>query len=127
MLKEIIKRCEFDAVPAILMLQGMQPEWVAEVLMEVETLGGFVLGGCAIGIIGASLGAVVGSAFGGVGAVPGAEVGTLIGVVAGSCGGGFLADASSGQHVAELTGLAKIIKARKRVEELNKKKEIVDK
>ena len=125
--KEVIKRCEFDAVPAILMLQGVQPEWVAKVLMEVVTLGGFVLGGCAIGLIGASLGAVVGSAFGGVGAVPGAEVGTLIGVVAGSCGGGFLADASSKWHIAELTGLAKIIKARKRVEELKQKKKNVGK
>ena len=57
--KEIIKKCKMDSVPAMLMLQGMTPGWVAAVLglagvvgTAVGWLGGGVAGGAAGGTAG---------------------------------------------------------------------------
>ena len=138
--KEIIKKCNYDAIPAMLMLQGISPEWAAKLLImtgsTVGYAGGHIFGGVVGGgvgaVVGGGVGAVFGAVFGGgVGAMPGAvagaEIGECVGILAGSCAGGVVASAGSGWGIAELTGLAKIIRARKKVEELNKKKENVDK
>ena len=138
--KEIIKKCNYDAIPAMLMLRGIPPQWAAELLMMAGSTVGYAGGHIAGGIIGSGVGAMTGAIVGtivgavcsgGVGAVPGAavggEIGEVVGVVMGSCVGGVVAGAGSGWGVAELTGLAKIIKARKKVEELKKKKETVSK
>ena len=119
--KEIIKRCEFDAVPAILMLQGIPPEWVAKVLMGISRLIGGGVVGCGVGsVVGMGIGAAVGTTLGGVGAVPGAAVGAAIGESMGILAGMFVGGTSNMWCVDELTGLVKIIKARKRLEELKK-------
>lgn len=114
----------------MLVLQGIPPEWVAKILFAAGALGGFASGyfcaeyvfGSVGSAVGAAAGGVIGVSVGGIGFVPGAAVGgyigTLTGIVVGHC---------SGWGVAELTGLTKIIKARKRVEKLKKKKANVDK
>ena len=92
LIKEIIKKCKFDAIPAMLVLQGMQPGWVAKVLMRAGAFGM----------------AAVSVAIGGLGAVLGAAL-----------AGSILA--SSGWGVEQLTGLANIIKARENKEVKEKK------
>ena len=61
LMKEIIKKCKFDAIPAMLVLQGMQPGWVAKVLMKAGAFGMAAAAGFAIG----GLGGVVGAALAG--------------------------------------------------------------
>ena len=132
LIKEIIKKCKFDAIPAILMLQGMPPEWVAKVLRQAGALFGSV-GGAAVGggvgsvagsVVGMGIGAAVGVIFGGVGAAPGAAAGAVIGESIGTSAGMVFGSAGTAWCVDELTGLAKIIKARKRVEELKEKRNV---
>ena len=40
--KLLLKESIYNAIPAILMLQGMAPEWVAKVLREARALVGFL-------------------------------------------------------------------------------------
>ena len=139
--KEIIKKCKIDAIPAMLVVQGITPHWVAEVLkvagdVSAGTAGGvarFVTGagpGLVAGVLGGVVGAVVGAAFGGIGAIPGAALGAAKGAGIGAAvgiGGGIAINRLGGRifegmHakrlVEELTGLVMILKARQRVEEL---------
>lgn len=143
--KEIIKKCEIDSIPAMLVLQGMTPGWIQAVLglgglvgMGAGWVGGLAAGAAAGGTAGASIGGVVGgvfgAAFGGVGAIPGAAVGTAIGegigLVTGAvtgAGAGIAAGVGTLNATARLSDewftYAAIIRARKRVEELKMKKE----
>ena len=127
--KEIIKKCEIDSIPAMLVLQGMTPGWI-EAVLELGVFVGAAAGWLGVGTAGASVGSVVGgaigAAFGGVGVIPGAAVGTTIGEVIGAVAVGGAA-ASTVNAAARLSDkwytYAAIIRARKRVEELKKKKE----
>ena len=143
--KEIIKKCKMDSIPAMLMLQGMTPGWVAAVLglggivgSGVGWLGGAAVGGAAGtsvgGAVGGVVGGAIGTAFGGVGAVPGAAVGAAIGefieCLTGAItvgGAGVLATGGTVAGAATLSekwfSYAAIVRARQRVEELKKKKE----
>ena len=111
--KEIIKKCNIHAIPALLFLQGITPQSVNEVLKESSTegaaegaaeskadrsylkvivgvVGGIVggaVGGAVIGAATAGLGAGVGV---GVGAAIGAEAAVLIGAGIGLVGGGTI-------------------------------------
>ena len=143
--KEIIKKCKMDSIPAMLVLQGIKPGWIVEV-MDIGAFlasgvtmfqGGGVVGtvaGSSIGgVVGGAVGGAIGSVFGGVGAIPGATVGAAIGEGIGTITGG-IAGATAGAMVTfgavhathekgiEWTGIAAIIRARQRVEELRKKK-----
>ena len=143
--KEIIKRCEIDSIPAMLVLQGMTPGWIKAVLGLGGTVGagagwvgggmaGAVAGGTAGGSIGGVVGGAIGAAFGGVGSIPGTAIGAGIGEVIGAMtggvtvgGAGVAAAASTVDALARLSDkwytCAAIIRARKRVEELKMKKE----
>lgn len=143
--KEIIKKCKMDSIPAMLMLQGMTPGWVAAVLglgglagVAVGWAGGGMAGGIAGtsigGVVGGAVGGAIGAVFGGVGAVPGAAVGATIGEGIGAVtgavtvgGAGILATGSTVAGAAKLSekwfSYAAIVRARQRVEELKKKKE----
>ena len=146
--KEIIKKCKMDSIPAMLMLQGLTPGWVAAVLglgglagLAVGWLGGGMAGGigCAAagtsmgGVVGGAVGGAIGTIFGGVGAIPGTTVGSAIGEGIGFMtgavtvgGAGILATggAVAGATLSEKWfSYAAIVGARLRVEELKKKKE----
>ena len=143
--KEIIKKCKMDSIPAMLVLQGIKPQWIVEVMglgaffatgLTIFPAGGLLgatAGGSAGGVVGGALGGAIGAVFGGVGSIPGAVTGAAIGEQIGLLAG-FLGGAMAGGMAAmgtvvvadeigkELTGIAKIIRARQRVEELKKKK-----
>lgn len=129
--KEIIRKCEVDAIPAILALQGITPDWLAKVYGFVS--GGFVgylIGVLLGGVIGAGVGAGIGALAGGVGAIPGGIAGAEIGAELGIYGAsavtiptGILLGGMTGVQLAkELPGIAMLIKARETVKELKKKK-----
>ena len=162
--KEIIKKCKKNSIPAMLMLQGMTPDWVEAVLvlggavgMGAGWLGGGVAGGAAGavagatagataggsigGVVGGVVGGAVGTVFGGIGAIPGAAIGATIGEGIGAVTGavtggvtGVVTVGGAGVAAAAYTmyGTARlsdklfsyvaIIRARKTVEELEKKK-----
>ena len=142
--KELIKKCKIDSIPAMLALQGLTPEWVATILglggfvgTSVGLIGGTIGGGMAGtsigGVVGGAVGSAIGSVFGGVGSIPGAAVGKLIGggigAAAGSitgtttgCVTGLMATYGATRLGEKLMGFVTIIGARKRVEELKKKK-----
>lgn len=136
LLKEVIKKCDIDAIPAILKIQGIAPLWVARALGGVlgaadAAAGGGTIGGIFGCVIGASIGAAVGA---GVGTLPGAVTGAAVGFWIGAASGAGVVGVPSaivggidgGKHpsefVQELTGLAMIIKARHLVEEKKKAK-----
>jgi len=137
--KEIVKRCEVDAIPAMLALQGITPEWIAYAIAgglgggAFGGVAGFLIGlfpGIGVGLLGGVVGGSIGALAGGIGVVPGAIAGAKMGaemglvygfsgIVAVTSGVGVLAGMKIG--VDELTGIAMLIKARKIVEESKKK------
>ena len=60
--KEIIKKCKMDSIPAMLVLQGIKPQWIVEVM----GLGAFLATGFTIFPAGGLLGATAGGSAGGV-------------------------------------------------------------
>ena len=143
--KEVVKRCRMNAIPALLVLQGITPRKVAELLSMAGSVAGGAIGAVCGGIGGASvlawLGLVVGGVVGGVaagvatgglgvvgGALVGAEMGADTGFGIGALGGAAISVLPGGifgrmtvkRKVEEWTGLAVIIKARQNVEELKK-------
>ena len=145
--KEIVKRCKMNALPAMLVLQGITPRMVAKLLSVAGSVAGGaagatyggavgatvlgwlgffvggVIGGVAAGAVTGGLG-VVGGAFVGaqMGAETGAGIGAIGGAVVGGLPGGVFGSMSAKRKIEEWTGLAVIIKARQNVEELKKKR-----
>jgi len=121
--KEIIKKCTIDSIPAMLVLQGMTPGWLGG--GGVGALAGSMAGGSIGGVVGSVVGGAIGALFGGIGAIPGAAIGAGIGKGIGTITGGVVTfgavDAAQEKGI-EWTGIATIIRARQRVEELRKKK-----
>ena len=115
--KEIVKKCKIDAIPSILALQNILPHWLAEVLK----LAGGVVGGLLIRlIIGAVVGVLVALAF--VGAEQEHLLEIFVGIVVAFVVGVFFAGVGSARLVDELTGLAMIGRAQRRVRELKEMK-----
>lgn len=86
---EVLKKCNPDAIPALLKVKGPTPKLIRLGLeiggcTAVGAVGG-VAGAVAGGIVGSAIGAGVGLFFGGAGAIPGAVLGGKIG--AGIVGG----------------------------------------
>ena len=114
--KEIIKKCKYDTIPAILMLRGIAPEWVAKILRPAGSLVGSVSRGVVgSGIVGMCIGAAIGAILG----VPAPAVGAAIGGIA---AGMVVGSASTIRYIDEQAGFAKISKARERVEKLKQKR-----
>ena len=143
--KEIIKKCKMDSIPEMLVLQGIKPEWIVAVMGIGAFLAsgvtmfqgggavGTVVGANVGGVVGGALGGAIGSVFGGIGSIPGAAIGATIGEGIGAVTGGIgvaMAGAMASARIVhathekgtEWTGIAAIIRARQRVEELRKKK-----
>ena len=143
--KEVVKRCRMNAIPALLVLQGITPRKVAELLSMAGSVAGGAVGAAywgatvatVLGWLGLFIGGVAGAAAvatGGVGVVGGAiggakvaaDAGFVIGAVGGAVvgvpPGGIFCGMRSKKAVEEWTGLAVIIKARQNVEELLTKK-----
>ena len=145
--KEVIKRCRMNAIPALLVLQGVTPHSITEVIGSVgegvvESVA--TVFGVFYGVVGAGLGGVMGAAIGatgGPGVVAGAKAGAKVGVDVGvTIGSGFSTGLVGSPGVAvtgsrivavpsvyggmrakkiieEWTGLGMIIKARQDLEE----------
>ena len=146
--KEIIKKCRIDSIPAMLVLQGMTPDWIEAVLALGAGAGLLGAGGAGMvagattgvsagSVVGGVVGGAVGAVFGGVGSIPGAALGAKIGGViggltggaAGSVGGLMAGSVAAGGTIIatetlsnKLFSYVAIIRARKRVEELEEKK-----
>ena len=145
--KEVVKRCRMNAIPALLVLQGITPRKVAELLSMAGSVAGGAVGAAyggatgalVLGSLGFFIGGVAGAAIAGVatggvgvvgGAIAGAKVGADAGFGIGAVGGavvgvppgGIFYGMRSKKAVEEWTGLAVIIKARQNVEELLTKK-----
>ena len=149
LLKEAIKRCRIDAIPAMLVLQGITPRFIAEAARYTGGVAGAAAGGIfaalwgtpILTLLGVGVGGIVGGVVGGVatggvgmipgaiaGATAGADFGAGVGLLGGMVGFGALGSIIGGMGakaaVEEWTGLAMIIKAREIVQELKQKKKI---
>ena len=149
LLKEAIKRCRIDAIPAMLVLQGITPRFIAEAVRLTGGVAGAAAGGTVaalwgtpiLALLGGGVGGIVGAVVGGVatggvgvipgafaGATAGADFGAGVGLLGGVVGFGALGSILGGMGAKaaaeEWTGLAMIIKARQNVQELKEKKKM---
>ena len=138
--KEIVKRCNIDAIPALLVLTGITPQSIDEVLKITEGVLEGVLEGVAVSlnvgnisaflgiVVGGVLGGVAGSSAGGVGVIPGAaagaEVGKKVGAAIGFVGGtaviGIYKSMEAIAIAKEWKEIGNIIKAREEFHRKNK-------
>ena len=120
--KEIIKKCKIDAIPTILVFQYIPPHWLACILKLIATaVGGTLFGlltGAFFGFVAFAFAFVVGSGGGKEHLLEILAV-CVLGIIVGVC----LAGVGSERLVDELTGLAMIGRAQRRVRELKELKE----
>ena len=139
--REVIKKCDKDAIPALFELQQIP---LKAIILSgfagaaLGVVGGGVAGGGIGATLGSAFGAIVGSVGAGVGAVPGAAAGAAIGAQVGAVigaggigglgglGGGIYLGMNPDAIYAELTVIKKILRARAKLmaEEKEKKKKV---